>query len=104
MIDIIDCSNEDKLIVPKLAKLSPLTLGAGCTFPKSVWFGRALTPYEVSDVNTGVKGIYAYGRLEYMDAFGRPWFTNYRFKYTGGVYPPPFNATVAFCDAGNEAS
>ena len=82
-IAVIDNSKEDTLIVPKLDNISPITLSSGGTFSKSQWFERALTGSEKEDIKAGIKSIYVYGKLQYIDCFGDGKFSNFRVRYNG---------------------
>jgi hypothetical protein len=99
-IAVIDPANENTLVVPPLQKLFANHLGAGVTNNKSLWFDRALTPSEIADIRVGAKGIYVYGRIEYVDIFKRSRFSNFRTVYTG-VYPPFAGAIFNVCQSGN---
>ena len=102
-ITVIEVASEDRLSVPKLEKMSPITLSPGATFPKSIWFERALTKSEIEDISANVNAIYVYGKLEYVDSFGDPRFSNFRFKYNG-VFPPlPPIGVFSHCQSGNES-
>jgi hypothetical protein len=102
-IEIAEPINEEKLVVPPLAEIYPTNLGPGGTMPKTLWFGRALTPGEITDIATGVRAIYVYGRLEYYDAFKRKQHTVFRAKYAG-AFPPAQGVIFIHCEKGNEAT
>jgi hypothetical protein len=101
-IAVINITDEEKQIVPTLQKIGAATIGTGGTINKFLWFGRALTAYEMSDVGTGVRAIYIFGRIEYRDIFKRHKGTNFRFRYSG-VFPPPPNAIMNISEKGNSA-
>jgi hypothetical protein len=91
------------LTVPaSLAHQFPLTLGSGGSFSKALWFSRALTANEITDIANGTQAIYVYGRIEYTDAFRKKHFTNFRLRYTGQFPPLPSNI-LNFSERGNEA-
>lgn len=103
-IDVIDVKNEGALSAPKLQPQFTNTLAPHGAFTKAVWFHRAITPHEISDIETGVRGIYVYGRVEYQDVLGKEdRFSNFRFRYNGG-YPPNKGAIFNFSDTGNDAN
>jgi hypothetical protein len=79
------------------------TLGPGGTFTKSLWFDRPLAANEIGDVANGVRAVYLYGRIEYLDAFKKARFTNFRLRYNG-AFPPPENVFFTFSERGNEAN
>jgi len=90
------------LVLPTLEERFSNTLSAGGTFNKSLWFDRPLTPNEITDIASGVRAIYLYGRIEYQDAFKKRRFTNFRHQYVG-QFPPLPNAILNFSDKGNDA-
>lgn len=102
-LTIIETSNELSLIVPPLELTFPTTLSPGGVMPKVSWLQRPLTADEIKDVQTGTRGIYYYGRIEYFDCFGDHRFSNFRLRYTG-IFPPfrP-NGTFTHCQEGNES-
>lgn len=105
-LEVIRPEHENTLTVPtELQKISPMALGANSAHPVILKLNpdRALTPQEIVDVQTGVKAIFAYGRLEYLDSFGALRWTNYRSFYTGD-FPPPTNMIFNFSVSGNDAS
>jgi hypothetical protein len=92
------------LVLPaQLEQRFATTLSAGSTFNKALWFDRPLTPNEIADIGTGVRAIYAYGRIEYVDAFKKHRVSNFRLHYTG-QFPPLPNAVLSISDKGNEAN
>lgn len=102
-ISVLEPVNEDRLVVPPITQRYPSSLGADAVMPKGFWFGRALTPTEIADVNNQVKAIYYFGRVEYRDAFKIFRYTNFRFRYNG-PFPPPQNVLWLTCQEGNEAN
>jgi hypothetical protein len=102
-IAVIAVANETTLIVPPIPQQFSLTLGPGATFNKAFWLDRALTPNEIADIQTGVRAVYLYGRIDHRDAFEKPRFTNFRLRYFG-AFPPPPNAILLFCETGNDAN
>jgi hypothetical protein len=102
-ISVIDNSKEDTLLVPKLDNISPITLSSGATFSKSQWFERMLTTSEKEDIKGGVKGIYVYGRIQYVDCFGDDKFANFRVRYNGAFPPLPPSGVFTHCQDGNES-
>jgi hypothetical protein len=64
---------------------------------------RALSPEEKNDIQTGTRSIFFYGRIEYLDVFKKKRCSTYRLHYTNSAWPPNGgNATMNFCDTGNE--
>jgi hypothetical protein len=61
-----------------------------------------ITDMEIEGIKKGTYGIYVYGRIEYIDAFDKSRFTNYRLRYTG-AWPPNQSAIFMFCENGNES-
>lgn len=102
-IEVLEPVNEDKLIVTALEKKFPSVLGAGADMPKTSWYGRALTPNEIVEINNQVKAIYCYGRVEYEDAFKIFRYSNFRFRYNG-PFPPPMGVLWLTCQEGNDAN
>jgi hypothetical protein len=92
------------LVLPaQLEQRFATTLSAGSTFNKALWFDRPLTLNEIADIATGVRAIYAYGRIEYVDAFKKYRVSNFRLHYTG-QFPPLPNAVLSISDKGNDAN
>ncbi len=103
-IDVTVQTEERTLVVSTpIQRGSTINLGPGGTFTKFLWFHRPVTAPEISEIASGVRGVYAYGRIEYIDAFKVRRFTNFRLKYTG-VFPPPPNSIFNFCESGNDAN
>jgi hypothetical protein len=104
-IAVITVDNEAlSLVLPdRLEERFTNTLSADSTFSKSLWFDRPLTANEITDIATGARAIYLYGRIEYVDAFKKSRFTNFRFHYIG-QFPPLPDAVLLFSDKGNDAN
>lgn len=102
-IEVIDVKNENTLVAPPLQKVFPSTVAQHATFNKSMWFTRALTPHELSDIQTGVRAVYVYGRIEYQDVFKESRYTNFRLRYIG-IWPPPPGHILGFSESGNDAT
>lgn len=66
-IDVIPIADEARLTPPPMQEQFSTTLAGGATFTKSMWFHRPLAATEIADIATGIRGIYAYGRIEYRD-------------------------------------
>jgi hypothetical protein len=92
-----------QLVVPHLTGRFSNTVGANCTFNKALWFNRALTPAEITDIYNGVQAIYLWGRIEYEDIFKNRHISNFRLHYMG-LFPPPPGVAFNFGDERNEAS
>ena len=95
--------NENNLVVPTLQRMFAAPLGAKGTMPKALWFNRALTATERTDIANGQQAIYLYGRIEYLDAFKMKRFTNFRLHYIG-QFPPLPGAVLYFSEKGNNAN
>jgi hypothetical protein len=103
-ITVIPPSNENTPRVPPLQHLFPHSLGPGCLSTKALWFGRPLTPNEISLITVGQRAIFIHGRIEYRDAFKKRRFTNFRLFYSNRPFPPPQGVTLSYSLAGNDAS
>lgn len=98
--------HEERLIqVPEVAKASRSYVARNGTVNKRAELGRQMAPQETAGLQAGSHAIYVIGRVEYVDAFKRKRFVNYRLKWTG-AYPPPNDNTqqMLFCDEGNDAN
>jgi hypothetical protein len=102
-IAVIEPANEHTLVVPPLQDIYFNNLGSGGTANKAIWFGRALTASEITDIGAGGRAIYLYGRIEYQTIFKRNKWTNFRFRYSG-AFPPPPGITFQVCEKGNDAT
>jgi len=102
-IDVTDVKNEATLIAPKLQPQFTNTLAPHGLFTKALWFHRPLTSHEISDIATGVRAIYVYGRIEYRDVMGKDRFSNFRLRYNG-AYPPGKGTIFNFAETGNDAN
>ena len=92
----------ESLSTPVVESQFPTTIGPQSGFNKTIVFDRSITPQEITDIANQSRGIYLYGRIEYIDAFKKKRFTNFRLRYTG-QYPPPGPHIVNFSGSGNEA-
>jgi hypothetical protein len=102
-IIVAEPTNAHTLTAPSLQRQFPAIVGAGGTISKALWFGRPLTQSEIADVAVGAKLIFVYGRIEYVDAFRRKRWANFRLQY-GGAFPPPPNVIFNFSDSGNDSN
>jgi hypothetical protein len=102
-VDVKEISDEDTLIVPQIVTTFPTNLASGGVMPKPLWHNRVLTDQEIEDIRTGIRAIYLWGRIEYLDCFDRPQFTNFRLRYMG-IFPPPQGVIFKTCQNGNDAS
>ncbi len=99
-IDVIETRHEGTLNPPiPLHRVHSLTLGSDCSFNKSLWYARALTPDEIAEVAAGTKGVYVYGRIEYEDAFRTKRWSNFRLRYSG-AFPPLGGSFLAIARLG----
>lgn len=87
-----------------LGKIHPNVIGPGHTNSKSRWLERSLSVQEIAGIQNGTYGIYIYGRIEYVDAFGEPRWSNYKLVYTNAAWPPIGNPRLTFCGDGNDAT
>ena len=102
-MEVILRSEEDSLVAPeRLEAFFSSNIGPGGIMPKSRWFGRPLSADEITAIETGTKAIYYYGRIEYVDAFRRKRFSNFRLFY-GGKFPPAKGVVFNVCQRGNDA-
>lgn len=101
-IDVVDTRNEGTLSAPLLQPQFSNTLAPQGTFTKALWFHRPLTDHEISDIATGIRGIYVYGRIEYRDVLEKERYSNFRVRYSG-VYPAAKGSFFNFSEAGNDA-
>ena len=102
-LTVRNVADEDQLEPPaKLEVVSPANVGAGVPLLKSTWSGT-VSPADIHDIETGVKAIYVYGKVEYLDAFNKRRYTRYRLKYAG-KFPPPPAVSLVICTRGNEAT
>jgi hypothetical protein len=105
-VEICVCAptDESKLIVPAvLGNVSKNVVAPGHAITRSSTWPKKLEPSDIQAIKEGKLAIYIYGRVEYKDAFGHQRFTELRVKYHG-VYPPPVDTSMTFCDEGNNAS
>jgi hypothetical protein len=102
-IEIVDVKNENLLTVPPLQSNVRSTVAPHGSFSKALWFHRALTPHEISDVQTGIRAIYVYGRIEYQDAMKQSRYSDFRLRYMGH-WPPGKGHVLNFSEGGNEAN
>ncbi len=101
-IQVIEPIHEARLIAPPLVDKFSANLGPGTSIRNAPWLGRQLTPADVADINSGAKGLYLYGRIEYRDVFKKKRFTAFRLRYVG-QYPPTGPAALNFTEAGNQS-
>lgn len=102
-IDVVELRHEHAIVIPQVNNPIGMSyVAAGSINNTGRWFQRELTPQEIEDIGNNVRGIYAFGRIDYRDAFGQPHFTTYRLRYTG-IYPPLERLTFQYCDTGNES-
>jgi hypothetical protein len=96
--------NEGKVKAPSsLQKEYPNTLGRGITGNRSLWYRRALAPQQAADIGAGRLGVYFYGRIEYRDIFAKNRWTNFKFVYTGSIFPPVGTGGFNICRSGNNS-
>lgn len=101
-MDVVEVRLEHAIVVPPADPTSPKSYIAAGTFNiMGHWFPRELTQQEIDDIRNHVRGIYVFGRIDYLDVFGKPHFTTYRLRYSG-IYPPLRRFVVTYCTTGNE--
>jgi hypothetical protein len=64
---------------------------------------RPLTPLQVQKIRSGAATIYLFGEITYVDVFGQPQITEFRFAY-GGPAGENTKGKVGACIDGNRAS
>lgn len=103
-IKVLLATEETTLKVPKkLERKFASNIGPNGIMPKAQWSARVLTQEEIGDLAVAKRVIYYHGRIEYVDAFKRKRWTNFRLRYAG-QFPPPKGVTFNFCEKGNEAT
>lgn len=106
-VDVAPITDESRMCVipgPALA-IRPLMLGRNGSATAYRWLNRPISPEERAGIGSGTHAIYAYGRIEYIDAFGKPRWTNYKLSYNNASWPPLGKNPMAmnFCSDGNDA-
>lgn len=102
-IKVLLATEETSLRIPKkLERKFASNIGPNGIMPKAQWSGRCLTEEEIGDLTTAKRVIFYHGRIEYVDAFGRKRWTNFRLRYAG-QFPPPKGVIFNFCEKGNDA-
>lgn len=88
-----------------LARISPSMISPQGTLTKGLWLDRQLSSTEKEGIRDGSRGIYLYGRIEYVDAFKRKRWATYRLRYSSSAWPPyGNNASMTFCNEGNDSN
>jgi hypothetical protein len=89
-----------------LGKQSPSMLGPGHAISSALWLNRALSTQEIEGIKSGSFAIYAYGRVEYIDAFKHRRWSTYKLRYANAVWPPvgKGGGSMTFCQDCNEAN
>jgi hypothetical protein len=100
---VIEPINEHTLVLAPLVDGFHSVLGPTVPSNSTAWLNRALTPGEIADIQAGVKAIYLYGRVEYVDIFKKRRFTAFRLRYAG-QFPPPAPVMMSFAAQGNDAN
>jgi len=102
-IDFLPPSEEEKLEVPPLERVHMSTMPPGGVNTSNRFLLKSLTPEDGKALKKNEMALFIWGRVEYLDAFGRPRFTNY--KVVGkGRWPLPQNGTPLFCLSGNDSN
>lgn len=102
-VAVIEPINEHTLVQQPLVDGFHSVLGPTVPSSSTAWLGRQLTPGEITDIQAGVKAIYVYGRVEYLDIFRKKRFTTYRLRYAG-QFPTAAPVMMTFAAEGNDAS
>jgi hypothetical protein len=98
---IIEPIHENQLVIAPLIDKFSANLGPGTSIRNSPRLNRHLSPQEITDINSGAKGLYLYGRIDYRDAFKKKRFTTFRMRYLG-QYPPTGPGILNFTEGGNQ--
>lgn len=101
-VAVIEPKSESSLVVPQLQAGQYSTLGTNVVSRNLPVLGRNLTAQEIADIHKGVRAIYLYGRVEYLDTFNKRRFTAFRLFYTG-AWPLTGPAGMTFAAQGNDA-
>ena len=100
-IDVLERRHEETLVPPELVAVSGTTLGANGVLTKFLRF-RTLNTQEIADIAAGSKVVYAFGKIEYRDVFGKLRTTSFRLGYLGAI-PPKAGTVLNIADRGNDA-
>lgn len=106
-IEVAPRVNEERMSVPSgHASAQAFILGPSGTGTAMRWLGRPITPQEQAAIINGTYAIYAYGRVEYLDAFKQRRWSTYRLRYSGSAWPPIGGGSMSmdFCEGGNDAN
>lgn len=60
------------------------------------------TARQIAGIRSGKHAVFIYGAITYLDVFDRPHRTNYRVHFSG-MWPPPEDVRMRFCNEGNDA-
>lgn len=101
-VKIWDVADEDSLPLSRSFAGFENPVPPNGTFHKGRNTGGPLSEEEIAALKSGIKAIYVYGRVEYIDAFAKPRFTTYRFMWSG--WPIPVDMMMNFAIRGNEAN
>ncbi|MGE0605020.1 MAG: hypothetical protein AB7O46_14670 [Xanthobacteraceae bacterium] len=97
---------DDKLVLPQTLDMKSVTvIPPGGAISKTLKWndGGVIPPQFIADYKKLANAIFVYGRLEYVDAFEKKRFTNYRLAIAGS-WPPSPTVRLVFCDRGNETN
>jgi hypothetical protein len=88
-IELCDQSKDDSLKIPTNNDEVGFknTISPGGAMSAARRLVKKLTQKEIAGIKSGSLAIYAYGRIEYTDTFGKRRFTDYR--YNIGLWPLP---------------
>lgn len=106
-IDVAPRANEERMSIPiGHSATQTFMLGPDGTGTAMRWLGRPITPQEQAGIMAGTSAIYAYGRIEYLDAFNRKRWSTYRLRYSESAWPPVGTGSMSmdFCENGNDGN
>ena len=107
-IQVAPVCNEGRMSIPRdQHPRSAFTLGPDGSSNSFRWLNRPISPQEQAGIVAGTVAIYAYGRVEYTDAFKRRRWSTYRLRHCGNAWPPVGGSEsigMDFCAEGNDGN
>jgi hypothetical protein len=106
LIQVAAIEDEGTMTPPEIIQgVAPSILGPSHQISVARWLNRPMSQEEIVGVRSGSHAIYAYGRVEYLDAFNVKRWSTYRLRYTSAAWPPiGQNGSMNFCAEGNDAN